>query len=261
VLLSAFVFAGYALVVSPWAVRNTRLQGVPTIVDTMGGMNLRMGNYEYTPEDRMWDAVSMTGERSWVYALTQEGDPSRPQAERYTEGYKDKWAQRKAVEYMLAHPGTTLRRAAIKFADLWGLERSFLAATQQGVYGLPVWLGAGVSLLMVVSSAALLLTSAAGLWIARPGWRLHALLLLPIVMITAVHTIVFGHSRYHLPLVPLLALYAAALSRRGGPRQWLAARPAVYGALALILVLVAAWARQIVMVDLDRVRTLLRSFT
>ncbi len=43
-------------VVGPWAVRNTRLQGVVTIVDTMGGMNLRMGNYEHTPDDRMWDA-------------------------------------------------------------------------------------------------------------------------------------------------------------------------------------------------------------
>src|SRR4029453_6311432 len=45
----AVVLAGYAIVVAPWAVRNTRLQGVLTIVDTMGGINLRLGNYEYTP--------------------------------------------------------------------------------------------------------------------------------------------------------------------------------------------------------------------
>ena len=41
-----------------------------TIVDTMGGMNLRMGNYEYTPDDRMWDAVSLQGEKSWVHGLS-----------------------------------------------------------------------------------------------------------------------------------------------------------------------------------------------
>lgn len=43
-ILPVLLFAGYAVVVAPWAVRNTRLQGVTTIVDTMGGMNLRMGN-------------------------------------------------------------------------------------------------------------------------------------------------------------------------------------------------------------------------
>src|SRR5262245_65708283 len=53
-LLPALVFDGYAVVVAPWAARNTRLQHVFTVVDTMGGINLRMGNYEYTPDDRMW---------------------------------------------------------------------------------------------------------------------------------------------------------------------------------------------------------------
>ena len=45
--LSGLVLAGYAVVVVPWAIRNTRLQGTVTVVDTMGGMNLRMGNYRY----------------------------------------------------------------------------------------------------------------------------------------------------------------------------------------------------------------------
>ncbi len=55
--IAAIVLAGYCAVIVPWAIRNTRVQGVTTVVDTMGGMNLRMGNYEYTPDDRMWDAV------------------------------------------------------------------------------------------------------------------------------------------------------------------------------------------------------------
>ena len=28
-----------------------------------------MGNYEHTPDDRMWDAVALTGEKNWSYAL------------------------------------------------------------------------------------------------------------------------------------------------------------------------------------------------
>src|SRR5204863_5976985 len=35
--LAALLFVVYASVLAPWAVRNTRLQGVVTIVDTMGG--------------------------------------------------------------------------------------------------------------------------------------------------------------------------------------------------------------------------------
>jgi hypothetical protein len=33
----------------------------------------------------------------------------------------------------------------------------------------------------------------------------HWLILLIILFVTAIHSIVFGHSRYHLPLVPFLA--------------------------------------------------------
>jgi hypothetical protein len=67
----------------------------------MGGINLRMGNYEYTPDDRMWDAVSLRGEKNWVYGIGADVDHTP------TEGEKDKWAQRKALEYMRANPGIT----------------------------------------------------------------------------------------------------------------------------------------------------------
>ena len=105
VLLPALVFAGYAVIVAPWAMRNTRLQGVFTIVDTMGGINLRMGNYEYTPDDRMWDAVPRC-------AATGAGctgwRPSCPD-QAVTEGQKEKWAQRKAID---VHAGAPRHHAA-----------------------------------------------------------------------------------------------------------------------------------------------------
>jgi 4-amino-4-deoxy-L-arabinose transferase-like glycosyltransferase len=252
VLLAALVFAGYGLVVIPWAVRNTRLQGVVTIVDTMGGMNLRMGNYEHTPEDRMWDAVSLTGEQNWVYAMTLE--PPRPEPP--TEGEKDKWAQQKAIAYMRAHPMTTARRALIKFADFWGLEREFVAGVQQGFYAPPQWftiLGTALILLSFAATAAL---GGAGLWLARPDWRAHLWLLVPVVVITGVHTIVFGHSRYHIPLIPLLALYAAALWRTRTPGVWRERRLAAAGAAATVGVLAVVWIRQVVVTDAARIRAL-----
>ena len=249
------VFLAFSLTILPWAVRNTRLQGVTTIVDTMGGINLRMGNYEHTPDDRMWDAVSLRGNRNWVYGIDADFDHAP------TEGEKDKWAQRRAVAYMLAHPATTARRAAIKFGDFWGIEREFVAGVQGGLFAPPswfVWIAAGLTAL---SCVLLMLTGAAGVWLAPVKWREHLLLLLPVLAITAAHTIVFGHSRYHIPLVPVLALYAAALVtprltgsvtlRSLANRAGVAAR---LGAAVTTVLLLGIWGRELLFVEGPRLR-------
>jgi hypothetical protein len=251
--LAAAVFAAYAMVVGPWAVRNTRLQHVPEVVDTMGGMNLRMGNYEYTPEDRMWDAVALQGTQNWIYAFTQEHPGEMP-----TEGEKDKWAQHKAVEYMLANPGTTLRRALIKFADLWGLEREFIAGVQQGLFAPPLWFAVSASVVILLAYVAVALAGGTGIWLAAPDWRSHVVLLVPVVLITGLHSIVFGHSRYHLPLVPILALYGSALVVGRRNLQSRVSRTAIVGAAITVVVLLASWTREVAFVDADRVRAILR---
>jgi 4-amino-4-deoxy-L-arabinose transferase-like glycosyltransferase len=259
-LIAAMVLAGFAIVVTPWAIRNTRLQGVVTIVDTMGGLNLRMGNYEHTPEDRMWDAVSVSGERNWVHLLTEEQAAGLAPAQ-VTEGFKDKWAQRKALEYMRRHPVTTLRRAAIKFADFWGLERSFIAGVQQGLYSPPTWFTAVATVLMLVSYAGIALVGTAGLWLTPPAWRPHLLLLLPIFLVAGIHSVVFGHSRYHLPLIPILAVYAAALWESGLRKNLAQPGFARTGALFSMIVLLGIWLRQIIVVDGARIQNLLSNLS
>jgi len=252
-VLPALVLAGYAFVVAPWAIRNTRLQGVVTIVDTMGGMNLRMGNYEYTPDDRMWDAVSLGGEKSWVHGLTSD-----PPGQAVTEGQKEKWAQRKAIEYMRANPGITLRRAVIKFADFWGLEREFMAGVQNGFYAPPAWFQVIGSLAIVLGYVVIVIAGAVGIWLAAPDdWRLHIVLLLPIVVTMGAHTIVFGHSRYHLPLIPILAVYAAALVAARAPAYRFSHRPVLIGAAVTVAVLLSVWIRQIAVSDFARIAALL----
>ena len=95
---------------------------------------------------------------------------------------------------------------------------------------------------------------AAGIWIAAPDWRTQVLLLLPVVVITGVHTLVFGHSRYHLPLIPVFALYAAAFVSGARLAAWRERRPAFVGATATVLMLITVWIRQIVLVDAARIR-------
>jgi 4-amino-4-deoxy-L-arabinose transferase-like glycosyltransferase len=250
--LPALVLVGYVVAVGPWAVRNTRLQQVVTIVDTMGGINLRMGNYEYTPDDRMWDAVALSGAKSWVYGLT----PAQP-GEVMTEGRKEKWAQRQAIEYMRTHPLTTARRSLIKFADFWGLEREFLAGVQGGLFAPARWFQILGSLVIVGAYVLVAAIGGVGLWVAAPrDWRMQVLLLLPLVVIVAGHTIVFGHSRYHMPLIPILAVYAAQLLVSRGPSLQMVSRAAWIGATATVTVFLAIWVRQVILVDWSRITAL-----
>jgi 4-amino-4-deoxy-L-arabinose transferase-like glycosyltransferase len=249
-VMSVLVLVGYALVVGPWATRNTRLQGTVTVVDAMGGVNLRLGNYEHTPEDRMWAAIdTMTGEKEWSHALRQQYP-----GQRFTEGQKDKWAQRQAMAYMRANPGTTMRRSLIKFADLWGIEREFIASVRYGVYAAPVWFAGGAAAAVVLAYVVFVTAGGVGMWLSRPEWRIHALLVLPVVLMTAVHTLVFGHSRYHVPLMPLFGLYAVALLTRWRQRSRSFALTA--GAAMTVLLLVSIWLRQFLFADADRIRAL-----
>jgi 4-amino-4-deoxy-L-arabinose transferase-like glycosyltransferase len=252
-MLATLVLVGHVAVLTPWAVRNTRLQHVTTIVDTMGGMNLRMGNYEFTPEDRMWDAVDLEGEKNWAYGLAADFP-----GQAVTEGQKDKWAQRKAVEFIAANPRLTLRRSLIKFADFWGLEREFPAAVQQGLYTPPRWFAISASAAILFAYVAVAVMGAVGMWLAAPAdKRLHVILLMPVLLITAAHALVFGHSRYHLPLMPIMGLYASALVVQAAPAFRVSRRPLMLGAMASVAILVSVWIRQVVITDFDRIRALL----
>ena len=205
--IAVCLVAGSVLIMGPWAVRNTRLQGVPVVVDTMGGLNLRMGNYEYTPHDRIWDAVGMQGEKSWIVGL-----PAAPrEGGNWTEGKKERWARGEALRFMVANPSLTIWRTCIKFADFWGLDRDFLAGVQKGLFHPPVWFTLFSGIALLVAYPVVLTGALAGIWLAPPAdRRAHVLLLLIVVFVCALHSVVFGHPRYRLPLMPILAIYAGA---------------------------------------------------
>jgi 4-amino-4-deoxy-L-arabinose transferase-like glycosyltransferase len=256
VACAALLLAGHVLVVAPWAIRNTQLQGMPVVVDTMGGLNLRMGNYEHTPHDRIWDAVSMAGSKSWVHGLP----PAPPGGGVWNEGQKERWAREQAVAFILDHPGLTLWRSAIKFTDFWGLDRDFLAGVQRGLFNPPRWASGVAGLALLVGYPLVICLAILGVCLRPPAdWRGHAALWLLVAFVTALHSVVFGHPRYRLPLTPIFAVYAgAALAgrvwqlRQQYPGRWRLA-------VAICAGLVAIWIAQFVVRDWPHVQRLVGS--
>jgi 4-amino-4-deoxy-L-arabinose transferase-like glycosyltransferase len=254
--LIAGLLVGYAIVIGPWAIRNTQLQRTVTVVDTMGGLNLLMGNYAYTPEDRMWDAVSLSGPRAWSANLPSAAPDGRP----WTEGTKEKWARQEAITFMVAHPFTTLRRAALKFSDFWGLEREFVAGVERGYFRPPPWLFVVVAVAGTVAYVATAVLGVIGICLSPPRMGPHVLLVSVIAFTCAVHTVIFGHSRYHLPLVPILLLYGVSAVTSGAYRQLFRLQLRSVVALASIGLLSLIWAHEVLGRDWDRIRQLVGPF-
>src|SRR5690606_12609585 len=62
----------FIMTLAPWTFRNWQLERTLVVVDTLGGRNLMMGNYEHTLEYRAWDTIRVAGKKSWDAMLVSE---------------------------------------------------------------------------------------------------------------------------------------------------------------------------------------------
>lgn len=255
-LAAAILLAGFLVPVVPWAMRNTALQKTLVVVDVMGGRNFMMGNYRHTPLYRAWDAISIVGEKSWDREVRRTYPPSAHD----TQGKLDKLALRSGLRFVWKNPGLTLKRDFIKFLNFWQLERELIAGAGRGHYGrVPVALLILATIVIFGSYALAVLTGVFGMVLAPSAdRRVHTLLLLVMAFICGMHTLTFGHSRYHLPLIPLILVYSsgALVHARDiwSNRQTAVCRLVVCLCAALIL----GWVWEIVVVDLHRYLDLMR---
>lgn len=247
--IAAVPFAVFVAVIAPWSIRNTRLHKTFTVIDVMGGRNAMMGNYEHTPLERSWATISIVkGEKQWFRVLQNE----TPNYSELTQGQIDKVAMRHGMKFALTHPGLTIKRDIVRFFNFWQLERTLAAGALQGIFGdIPKVLILPAAALICGTYALVLFSAVFGLLFTPPeDRRMHGLLLLTIVFPCIIHTLIFAHSRYHLPIIPILMLYsvAAILNRRA---IWEARRTWKFRiGVAVCLVFVLAWVRELVFVDL-----------
>jgi 4-amino-4-deoxy-L-arabinose transferase-like glycosyltransferase len=247
----------FGVVIAPWAVRTSRLEKTFIPIDTMGGRNFMMGNYEHTPLYRAWDAISLQGEKSWFHVLTE----AYPHVRETTQGQRDKLALQLGLKFVREHPGLTLQRDVVKFFNFWGLERELIAGAAVGFFGpVPKPVLLGLTLLIFGSYAFAMIGGIFGAVLVPPAdRRAHWFLIATVAFLCLLHTAVFAHSRYHLPVMPLVLAYAAAAwvyAREIRPRQ---SRWGFGLAAGLSAVLVTAWLYEIVIVDLERFMNLMRS--
>lgn len=244
------LLAAFAAVLAPWAIRNTRLHQTFVPIDVMGGRNLMMGNYEHTPLHRAWDAISIEGDSAWYRVLEREC----PNYKKLTQGQKDKLAMRRGLRFMAENPGLTLKRSVIKFFNFWQLERSFVAGMAQGHFGNPpTWALLLLTALIFGSYAVVFCLGVFGVLTRPPTvlgsyWMIVAL----VAYTCGLHSLVFAHSRYHLPLIPLVAIFAAAAISAAGQiwndrwslRFWVAG--------ATCVVFAGSWAYEVIVIDMGR---------
>jgi hypothetical protein len=249
VLLSGTVLGSFLLVIFPWAWRNTQLHKTLVIIDVMGGRNVMMGNYEHTPLERSWATITdVRGEKAWHRVLAA----NTPGYSELTQGQIDKAAMKYGIKYFFAHPGVSIQRSLVKFFNFWQLERELVAGMMQGLFGnIPKFAILAMACVICGSYVLVIFLAVYGLWLFPPKTRwAHVLVLFAIGFTCLIHTAAFAHSRYHLPLIPILLAYAAV-----AVVNWKAVwskRSTWQFALATVccLLLVAGWVREFVVVDL-----------
>jgi len=185
---------------------------------------------------------------------------NQPKSANWTEGQLEKWAQKTAFAFMLEHPLLTVKRSIVKFASFWGPERSILGGFRVGFYHPPQWFAILASFVIILAYALVMVMACLGVFLSAPDdRRIHWLFLLIIFFVSGIHTVVFGHSRYHLPLIPLLSLYAASAFTQHSWQRLREGFRVAAAPVAACLALLVMWGRDVLFVETERIRMLVDS--
>ncbi len=226
----------FVATLTPWAIRNTRLQGALTVVDSIGAQILKWSHYP--PKD-----------------MKETGEPAPA-----TEGQQDWRNLQESLSVMGSRPLTTLGRMLENLIEFWRLDRELVSMMAKGRFGQmssEIVLAAG---LFVCGFYVLVMLTACVGAIFRPpanGWTV-----LPILCVVAhiclIHTLVYGHSRYHVPLIPLLAVFSASCIANWRSLAWRGRPFRLATCLVVVTFLIAAWIITFVAYDLAGIQQTLR---
>ena len=218
-----------AVTIFPWLLRNSLLHQELTGIETSMGYNLYLG---YHPE----------GNGSFVFG------PSLDLLTILDDAERDKIGTQKAVEFLEAQPERFLPLAINRLGFFFGLEKRvlmyFYSNNIIGYIPRPFLLT--ISAILLLPFVVISISAALGLALLhrRPE---HLLLFLLFVAYLLPHVFILSEDRFHLALVPYLAILAAQVWIRGSAaladrwKESLAGKGAVVFAILACFFLVTNW--------------------
>jgi 4-amino-4-deoxy-L-arabinose transferase-like glycosyltransferase len=252
--IAAFA-GGFVIVIAPWIIRNTLLHGQFTMISTVGGINLYLCNTHESPmihTGYIFIERAIQGQDGYYY------DSLFPELKGASETAKQNLAMQKGLAYMLEYPWTTFLRSLSRFVDFWGQERLVINQVMANYYGeAPAAVLLLVILAVFVSFSSVVIASSFGYCFTK----LDAFDIFGLVFIayyTGMHALVLGHPRYHLPLLPFLAVVAAraCVARAEIRANWRSRRFVL--AMSIIGVFVIVWIIGIFFFDPDKIEMLMQ---
>jgi hypothetical protein len=234
----------FALTIVPWIIRNSLLHERLTGIETSMGYNLYLG---YHPQ----------GNGSFVFG------PSLDLLTILDDAERDRIGTEKAIEFIRAQPERFIPLAINRLGFFFGLEKRvlmyFYSNNIIGYIPLPLLLTiVGILLLPFV-----IISTSAALGLALLRWRPeHILLILLLVGYILPHVFILSEDRFHLALVPYIAILAAQIWANGlAPlrQRWLespSGKWIVAFAVLSALLLVANWSFELIR-DADKISQIL----
>ena len=183
----------FFLIIAPWIIRNSALHGKPTGIETSMGYNLYLG---YHPQ----------GNGSFVFG------PSLDLLTILDDAERDRIGTEKALEFIRGQPERFLPLAANRLGFFFGLEKRvlmyFYSNNLLGYVPPPVLFT--VAAVLLIPFVAVSISAALGLALLR--WiPEHLLLVLLLFTYILPHVLILSEDRFHLALVPYLAILAAQI--------------------------------------------------
>jgi hypothetical protein len=181
----------FLLVVSPWMIRNSLLHQKLTGIETSMGYNLYLG---YHPQ----------GNGSFIFG------PSLDLLTILDDAERDRVGTEQAIEFIKAQPGRFIPLAINRLGFFFGLEKRVLMY----FYGNNIIGYVPLPLLLTISAILLLpfavISVAAAFGLAYLRWRPEHILLGSLFLgYILPHVFILSEDRFHLALVPYIAILAA----------------------------------------------------
>jgi hypothetical protein len=179
-------------VISPWTVRNYLVFDTFVPVQSNGGMVFWAGNNPNSDGGMVWPTA-----RTWT--ATRPPDDNTYGWRALTLAEENSLYVRTALTWIAENPGAYVQLLVRKLIRLYGVTR---AADDQSLR---------VPVVVWAVQVGFLLAAFAGLFMTFRSWRRLALPLLLILFVNITTLLFSGATRYAVPMIPSLALFAGVV--------------------------------------------------